>query len=128
MSLDELEDISRDSWSSFSTYLNRIRASATKDIRLSQAVRETDLSEDTVLAIITALVDENILVAKIKVRCPCCDQHEGTFNRKSDVPSETVRCFSCDNDFEMNDVSNWNIVYRLTENYEGDFFRISRTV
>lgn len=103
------------------TYLNRSQQNGQKYVRHDIAAREVDIPERHVLSAFSLLCDEDILQAKLKVRCPGCSaSHGGVFERQSDVPEEQKRCF-CGEDFQMHNRSNWEVVYELPQS-DIDFF------
>jgi len=95
------------------TYLNKTRENGTNYVRHDITAREIDIPEEHVLTAFTLLCDEEILHAKLKIRCPdCATSHGGVFSRQSAVPDETRRCM-CGEQFEMNFKGNWEVVYEL---------------
>lgn len=103
------------------TYLNEAKASGKNYVRLSIVARESEVDEQTALDILTYLCDENILQAKLKIRCPKCNsQHGGVFDRQSDVPDEMIDCM-CSERFNLNEKRNWEVVYEIPDE-DFDFF------
>jgi len=103
------------------TYLNSARENGTNYVRHDLAAREADIPKRHALTAFSLLCDEEVLKAKVKVRCPnCASSHGGVFSRQSDVPEETRRCM-CGEEFEMVFEGNWEVVYELPGD-DIDFF------
>lgn len=122
MSLEKPEDLSNQNWKALETYLSEVQASSKQYITQASIVRNTPLSRSAALAVLTYLCNEEVLQAKVKVRCPECDQHEGTYSRQSAVPDESVQCF-CGNEFQSSRQASWEVVYSISEEANPDFFR-----
>lgn len=75
----------------------------------------------TAQTVFSELTEEDILQAKIEVRCPHCDTHHGTYERQGAVPQEQKHCFVCDNEFVLDRRSNWEVIYEIAD-ASADFF------
>jgi len=92
-------------------------------VRLPVVVNEVGVGQGKALAMLSSATEESILKPMVKVRCPECGQHEGTFKRKSEVPEEYISCFSCGAEFRMDNTTHWEVVYRIEDEVRHDFFR-----
>ncbi|MBX0305237.1 hypothetical protein [Haloarcula salinisoli] len=112
---EKLESIPNQNLKGLETYLNKARERGQKYVRHDLAAREADIPETHVLTAFTFLCDEDILQAKLKVRCPnCASSHGGVFEKQSNVPDEVERCM-CGEEFSMGKKANWEVVYEIPE-------------
>lgn len=124
---DKLEDISNTSFQSLTSFLNKEQATGTSHVTLNDVVSEAGVDRSEALAMVSYLCDEEILKPMIEVRCSECDQREGLYSRKSDVPNE-VRTGFCGHRIEMCDRNNWYVMYSIEREADSDFFRKSVSV
>lgn len=123
----KLEDISNSNLTRISSYLSDLYASDKIRFRLSDLATGADVSRVEAFSAVGHLIEEDILTAKVEVRCPVCDQREGIYERKSDIPDLEQSEF-CGHSFDMNDDSNWVIIYQFEGELGSDFFLTSPTV
>lgn len=116
-----MEDIPNKSYRDLKTSLSEIQAERGRFTRTALAKR-ADVDESQVLVFLSELCDEGVLEAKVKVRCPYCDQDHGTFATRSAVPTEPEHCF-CGEQFDPQERTNWSVVYEFVEDV--DFFLTS---
>lgn len=112
-----------ENWQALKTYLTKKQSSGVRTIRLPDLIAATGMSEGRALAAVSTLCDEGFLQAKLQVRCPKCDTHEGTYITKSELPNETITCFVCGYDYSIDAESGLEVVYDIQGSVNEDFFR-----
>ena len=120
----KLKDISNTSLTRVSSFLSELYTSDVARFSLSDVVKGAEVSRLEAYSVIEHLIEENIIKPQIEVRCPQCDQREGRYNRKSDVPNQSESEF-CGHSFDTKSEDNWDIVYKFEGELESDFFRSS---
>ena len=96
-------------------FLNDHHRGEKKEFSSSEVVDSLGISVNDVRPILSQLCDEEIINARINVRCPECDTDFGRFDSKSEVPKNVEKCFSCGHEFEMRDKEAWHVVYDTKE-------------
>ncbi|GKZ13771.1 hypothetical protein HAL_16520 [Haladaptatus sp. T7] len=120
----KLEDISNSNLTRISSYLSELYSSDVARFRLSDMVKGADITRVEAFSVIEYLIEEDTLKPLVEVRCPICDQREGIYKKKSDIPSRDRSEF-CGHSFNTRDQSNWEVVYSFEGGLNSDFFRNS---
>lgn len=120
----KLEDISNSSLTRISSYLSEIYTAGVTRFGLADVVTGASVTRVEAFSVIGHLIEEGVLNPQVEIRCPVCDQREGLYERKSDIPDITKSEF-CGHSFDTRDESNWEMVYVFTGDLESDFFRSS---
>lgn len=116
-----MESIPKESYQELTTFLSETRAGGNQITR-RQVARRSSLDEATIQVVLSELCDNDILQAKVKIRCPHCSTGYGTYTRRSNIPHETKHCFNCQNAFEAHNERSWEVIYEVA-NDPGDFFQ-----
>lgn len=118
---EKLEDIPKAHLEDLRTFLSELKTSDVNHTRVTTAATETEADIATVQTVFSELSNDDILQAKVEIRCPYCDTHHGTYERQSAVPNEQQHCFVCDSNFAMNNTSYWEVIYAIADD-SADFF------
>jgi hypothetical protein len=113
---EKVEDIPNKSFRALKTSLSELQTEQNRFTRSALAKR-SGVNESHALAFLSELCDEGVVAAKLKVRCPSCDQEHGLYASRSDVPSKTTHCF-CGKEFYPDEKTNWSVVYEFIEDIE----------